>query len=558
MKQTTLDLNGPIISFIQQPTSIGVCNSGIATFVGVATASFPTQSPVNPATNTGSLSYQWYADGYGPLSDGSFLGATITGSATTTLTLSGVISPTLSGINFYVGVDYVASAYSQPVGSAVTVGTGRSTGNAINEIFNSDNATLTVFPSISITSQPTSQTAAQTFNATFSITATSTDNTQGNLSYQWTANGTVLNNGNTTINGGAVNTSSNATTNNLTVASNTVGIQTVQCIVSHPTSCSSPLYSNTVNFTVVDPRTIVNYEQFVDGATSVITTGSQNLFNGPLRLDANPTQTQRSTIIYSPEKDIRVRITLAGAAGQSLGGTGGQGGVSVFEYTLLRNVEYNIKLGGTSPPTGGQNGGGGAAFMYDRSKIIAICGGGGAGGSSANGGAGGGIGIAGQTGFGRSGGQGGIQVADGTLPVYGYFPGGNYLDTPTRLTATTGGRVSGCAYGPYWESIGISPCTNLGSSLIQYRNSAGATISGTASLLRGYKPGNRGHRLNGGNGSGGEGGGGSGAYGGNAGTGGSSGGGGGSGYSSGDVTLISTQLGGNSSTAAYIIIEALF
>ena len=282
MKQTTLDLNGPIISFIQQPTSIGVCNSGIATFVGVATASFPTQTPVNPATNTGSLSYQWYADGFGPLSDGSFQGATIAGSATTTLTISGVVSPTLSGINFYVGVDYVPSAYSQPVGSSVTVGTGRSTGNAINEIFNSNSATLTVFPTISITSQPTSQTAAQTLNATFSITATSTDNTQGNLSYQWTANGTVLNNGNTTINGGAVNTSSNATTNSLTVASNTVGIQTVQCIVSHPTSCSSPLYSNTVNFTVVDPRTIVNYEQYVDNATSVLATGSQNLFNGPL------------------------------------------------------------------------------------------------------------------------------------------------------------------------------------------------------------------------------------------------------------------------------------
>lgn len=558
MKQTTLDLNGPIISFIQQPTSIGVCNLGIATFVGVATASFPVQTPINPATNTGSLSYRWYAVGYGALSDGSFLGATITGSATTTLTVSGVISPTLSGINFYVGVDYVPSAYSQPVGSAVTVGTGRSTGNAINEIFTSNRVTLTVFPTISIASQPTSKTAARTLSTTFSITAATTDNTQGNLSYQWTANGTVLNNGNTTINGGAVNTSSNATTNNLTVASNTVGIQTVQCIVSHPTSCSSPLYSNIVNFTVVDPRTIVNYEQYVDSQTSVIATGSQNLFNGALRIDANSAQVQRSTVIYSPEKDIRVRITLAGAAGQSLGGTGGQGGVSIFEYTLLKNTEYLFKLGGTSPPTGGANGGGGAAFMYDRSKIIVICGGGGAGGSSANGGAGGGIGIGGETGQGRSGGQGGIQVANGSLPVYGYFPGGNYADTSVRLTASTGGRTSACAFGDYWSNNGFSPCANFGSSLQQARNSAGSTISGTASLIRGYKPGNLGHRLNGGNGSVSEGGAGSGAYGGNAGSGGGSGGGGGSGYSSGDVTLISTRLGGNTSLGAYVIIEAVF
>jgi len=558
MKQTTLDLNGPIISFVQQPVSIGVCNSGIATFVGVATASFPTQTPVNPATNTGSLSYQWYAEGFGPLSDGSFQGATIAGSATTTLTLSGVISPTLSGIQFYVGVDYVASAYSQPVGSAVTVGTGRSTGNAINEIFNSDTATLTVFPDITITSQPTSQTAAQTFNATFSITAVPTDTTQGDLSYQWTANGTVLNNGNTTINGGAVNTSSNATTNNLTVSSNTVGIQTVQCLVSHPTSCSSPVYSNTVNFTVVDPRTIVNYEQYVDNQLSVITTGSQNLFNGPLRLDAQSVQVQRSTVIYSPEKDIPVRITLAGAAGQSLGGTGGQGGVSVFEYILRRNVEYVIKLGGTSLPTGGTNGGGGAAFIYEKAKIIAVCGGGGAGGSTANGGAGGGIGIGGQSGFGRSGGQGGLQVADGTLPPYGYFPGGAYINSAAAGTSPTGGRVSACSFGDYWANNGFSPCADFGSSLMQAVNSLNQTISGTGRILRGYKGGNRGHRANGGNGSGGEGGAGSGAYGGNAGTGGGSGGGGGSGYTSGDVTLISTQLGGNSSTGAYIIIEAIF
>lgn len=557
MKQTTLDLNGPIISFVQQPVSIGVCNSGIATFVGVATASFPTQTPANPATNTGSLSYQWYAEGFGPLSDGSFQGATIAGSATTTLTLSGVISPTLSGIQFYVGVDYVPSAYSQPAGSSVTVGTGRSTGNAINEIFNSDLASLTVFPDITITSQPTSRTAAQRVSATFSITAVPTDTTQGNLSYQWTANGTVLNNGNTTINGGAVNTSSNATTNNLTVSSNTVGIQTVQCLVSHPTSCSSPVYSNTVNFTVVEARSIVNYEQYIDSQTSILRSGSQNLFNGPLRINANSSEIQRSTVIYPPEKDIRVRITLAGAAGQSLGGTGGQGGVSIFEYTLRRNTEYNVKLGGTSPPTGGANGGGGAAFIYNKSGIIAICGGGGAGGSSGRGGRGGGIGIGGETGLGRSGGQGGQQVSAGSLPVYGYFPGGNYLDTPARLTATTGGRVSSCSFGDYWANNGFSPCTDFGSSLIQARNSAGSTISGSASLLRGFKPGNRGHRLNGGNGSGGEGGAGSGAYGGNAGTGGGSGGGGGSGYSSGNITIISSQLGGNTLTGAYIIIEAI-
>ena len=110
----------------------------------------------------------------------------------------------------------------------------------------------------------------------------------------------------------------------------------------------------------------------------------------------------------------------------------------------------------------------------------------------------------------------------------------------------------------YWANNAFSPCTDFGSSLIQARNSVGSNVSGSARLLRGFKPGNRGHRANGGNGSGGEGGAGSGAYGGNAGTGGGSGGGGGSGYSSGNITLISSQLGGNTLTGAYIIIEAIF
>jgi hypothetical protein len=166
-KQTSLDLNGPILSFVQQPQSVSVSDSGSATFVGIATALFPVQDPPNPATNTGTLSYRWYADGFGLLTDGTFQGASITGSGTTTLTITNAKSPTANGLRLFVDVDYVPSAYVQPVGSAVTVGTGRSTGNAVNEILNSDTATLTVFPVLTVAQQPTAQTAAQTRPATF-------------------------------------------------------------------------------------------------------------------------------------------------------------------------------------------------------------------------------------------------------------------------------------------------------------------------------------------------------------------------------------------------------
>ena len=206
-KQTTLDLNGPILSFTTQPQSVSVCDGGSATFVGIATAFFPTQDPPNPASNTGTLLYQWYADGFGPLTDGTFQGASITGSGTTTLTITNATSPTANALRLFVDVDYVPSAYSQPVGSAVTVGTGRSTGNALNEILNSDTATLTVFPVLSVAQQPISQIAAQTRTTIFTTLGALTDTTQGNILYRWQLNGNDLSDSATVIGSGTTSLS---------------------------------------------------------------------------------------------------------------------------------------------------------------------------------------------------------------------------------------------------------------------------------------------------------------------------------------------------------------
>ena len=73
-------------------------------------------------------------------------------------------------------------------------------------------------------------------------------------------------------------------------------------------------------------------------------------------------------------------------------------------------------------------------------------------------------------------------------------------------------------------------------------------------IQRGFKGGTA-YRNNGGNGSGNKGGGGSGANGGNAATSSGSGGGGGGGYTSGEVTVLSTELGGNTSGNAFITFE---
>ena len=139
---TTLELDGPILSYTQQPTGITTDGSSV-TLVGIATA-----LPVG----TGSISYQWYESGYGAVSTSS----TITGTATTALTLN-ELNFNDSGREFYLESSYEASAYGA---APITAGTARSTGNAINAPLNSDTVEIQVGPTIVILQQPTSSTIA--------------------------------------------------------------------------------------------------------------------------------------------------------------------------------------------------------------------------------------------------------------------------------------------------------------------------------------------------------------------------------------------------------------
>ena len=165
MKQTTLDLNGPILSFTTNPVgvastgvSIGSTGGGTATFTGIATAS-----------GTGSIAYQWYESDVGPLSNST----NVTGTATTTLTITNLITPTDNNRRFFLTVDYVPSAYQSS--SPVTAGTARSTGNAVNDPFNSTVGILTVYPLIEVIAQPTDGQAILNTNKTFNIDASLTD-----------------------------------------------------------------------------------------------------------------------------------------------------------------------------------------------------------------------------------------------------------------------------------------------------------------------------------------------------------------------------------------------
>ena len=530
MKQTTLDLNGPILGFSTHPQNVTVNNAGIATFIGIATATFPTQTPANPALSTGTLSYQWYAEGIGALSNGSFRGATISGTATTTLTLSNLKSPETNNINFFLTADYTPSAYGL-IGVAVTVGSARSTGNAVNEPLSSNIAKLTVLPTIEITSQPGIATVGSGSRAIFAVVATITDSSYGGLSYQWNVNGQNLtDNGNTII---------GATQPTLFFVPTSVGVSTVKVTISNPNATS--VVSNTVNLNVVNPRNII----IIEGYTP------QNNYNlGIINLDQVGNFTLTDTTFgsnfniinfHAPENNIDAELEIRASKGLDKNSySGGQGGISKIRITLKKNIEYTVL--GISNNSG--------LFIYRGSTLIAVVGKGGNAGSSGNGGAGGGINVTGKSGSGRNSGNGGPLVTAGTLPPNGIFGSLSTL-TPispdTKATGQTGGRTIPCSKGNYWLSQGISPCSNMG--FTQFYNANGSLIVQSFFIDRGFKPGytitsTEGAGIsNGGNGGGGATGGGGGNQG---------GGGGGSGYTDGSYTTLSTSSGGNTSSKSTI------
>ena len=531
--QSTLDLNGPTLSFTSQPvgTSCSVA-SGIATFIGIATATFP-PTQTERETNTGNISYQWYS-GTTALTDG----ANVTGSGTTTLTLSGLTSPSDNNKGVFLQIGYDPNDL---------------TPNAINEPLNSNSATLTVFPTISIDTQPTDKTVVEDIETTFSVAAsTSESSTDPGLGYQWYLNGSEIN---------------GATSSTLSITRPDPGLDKVYCAVSHPTAQPGIVTSTEANLDVASARTYITWEKIGNGTRQE--QGARDLATaGPFSERARTNINARIVQLFSPEKDIDVKVTLGAAAGDSRNGNrGGEGGISVFKMTLKKNTEYTVKLGVAysqgGGPRGGINGGGGLAVIYEKARVLAVCGGGGGAGVSGRGGDGGGCNVAGEDAPG-TGGFGGAHVPVDTLPARGMTQAGRTGDRDFDNGSSGSGRLSGCTIGGWYNDQGKAPCEDVGTG-VAFINNAGGVMSDTTStstgpITRGYKAG-QGHRNNGGAGSGNGGGGGAGARGGE-GTSGNGGGGGASGYYSSQVELLSsatlpngTRLGGNADVA-FICVEA--
>ena len=376
---TSLFLNGPKLGIVTDPQSVS-SSSGVVTFSGIATATFPDS---NFDFDGGSIAFNWYFDGSRILdtSEDITSNAEIVGFSSATGTGSTI---TISGLSIeddqkevYFEADYIPSAYQSS--SPVTAGTARSTGNAFNEPLQSGIGTITITPIIEIITQPKNQSVVTNEGAVYTIAAQKTPG-GGAVNYQWQLNGNDLSDGTTTR----------------TVIGGSNAVITI-------TDASGRPHVDNIDFSKV-----TSYSNFNPGETYTLVS----------------------------DADVTTKLLLFGAGG---GGSdvrsiaGSKGGVSEGTFTFVKDQEYKLIIGtqgdivtagrpgggtggGTRGSTGRGGGGGYTGLFLGRithaNAIIMAGGGGGSTGDPGRGGAGGDeVGGAGSNG--SRAGLGGSQTAGG-------------------------------------------------------------------------------------------------------------------------------------------------
>ena len=335
--QTDLELNGPNLSFTENPVGVGSTVTGSVTMSGISTVSWASTTP----SSIGVISYQWYEVNVGVLSDDT----NISGSATTTVTISNLKSPQDNNREFYLEAEYTPT---DEYGSIL-----KGTGSALNGPLNSGIATITVTPLIEIISEPSTTETIANQSSTFSINAGLTDSSYGDVNYQWSLNGNVVSDGTVTD-----------------IIGSTAFVEGNQSFT----------YTSDTTLELIDARNITIVVAGGGGGGGA--SGNAGHFGRAGRLPYAPGQTDVN-------RTLNFQIGRAGNGGS--GGNGGNGGTS--NYASGGN-------GGPGPHGGG--GGGGATAVFDDTlgRYTIVSAGGGGGGGSGSGGPpnarGGGLG------FGRS------------------------------------------------------------------------------------------------------------------------------------------------------------
>ena len=222
--------------------------------------------------------------------------------------------------------------------------------------------------------------------------------------------------------------------------------------------------------------------------------------------------------VFAKEKDLSLDITLRGSPGGD--SRSGDGGVGTLRRNFERSQLYTFRIGDRRTGSGDDNNlngpnpgrvfsgsgkfGGGCTYMKRGGTLVAVCGGGGGSATAADGGDGGGLNVQGERGQGNS-----------------RNPG---------LVINPGDQIN---YPGYPRNFGVRAMTRCGQD------------PRTGGLICTFENNSSDNQNNGGFGENDGGGGGSGLQGGHGGRASNDGGCGGSGWASGAVTVVSSQLGGN-------------
>ena len=532
---STLDLNGPSLSFSEQPSDTTVSIGDTITLSGISTLS------ITPFTGT--INYQWYnsADGTavsnGERTNESGSISTITGATSENLSIINAQYQEDDGDSYYLEASYTPAGYGSDT-----------IGNPANEPLNSNSAKITVPFTINIDVQPASDDDAIASDFTeFTIVASTSANDptfDSRLTYQWSLDGTNLSNS-STVEG--------SNTDTLSIARGDVGSFSIKCTVGHEDSAFT-VDSDVVAYVTKSATGYLYSESITNrGSNRSRSVSNFNLGTGPY----NKSGAEHIQFLYSPNEDLDVIIEMTSASGNSYDSyAGGKGGWGVFRLKMLKNVEYSLKLGsknGLYGPIGGRvaspaNGaqGGGMGILYKQNRPIAVLGAGGGAGNSGNGGDGGGLNIDGQRGGGRNGGSGGVGGPSGR-------GSDNFTSTQRPTGSATAACISNSGSDYFRDTLGLSDCIDYWTyynGKVHFRDHRGLEFNGqggvptSTQLFRGWRQGSAGRGNAGWGKNGNGGGGGGGAFGGDGAAGNQSGGGGGSGYANtGEVDVLRTSSG---------------
>jgi hypothetical protein len=318
----------------------------------------------------------------------------------------------------YCEADYIPSAYGLP-GVAVTVGSARSTGHAINEPVRSASASLSLNPRLQIDTQPVDRIVAVGVGATFGVDASLTDSSTEGFSYQWQINDSDVSDGE------------------------------LELDVTKTVSAKMTVTSDAGDDFEIDFAEVSSYTFVRPGRTYTL------VANG----------------------NIETKLTAVGASGgRSLQRSvvGGRGGLASGTFTFVKDQEYKLRIGGAGKNGGGGTGdseggfsgggngnqtgsgagGGGGGFTglfkgsitQDNAILIAAGGGGGANDPAEGGDGGGLIGVDGANHGNNRAGRGGTQTAGGAA--------GSVQTSGTAGSALQGGPGAGGGGGGYFGGGG--------------------------------------------------------------------------------------------------------